>query len=358
MIRCTMDTFDDYVRVTRVFASVKDPYTVRWEDLLERFSRLPDAPPGMSAGAGMVLGTAQLAAPYGSATVVQPPRREDGVELVRSAVDIGAVAIDTARTYTGSEEVIGQALEGGWSERIPVITKLSPLVALDAAASPAEAAAAAEISVLRSLQRLGRKVVPRLLLHRADHRTAWNGAIWARLAEIRDEGLIGELGVSVQNPEELSQAVGDPNVKTVQMPFNVLDWRWEQSGAVEALGTRSDLAVHVRSVYLQGLLLRNADQWPEIQDCEPNEVLDRLAALARELGRASVADLCVAWVRSHAWISGVVVGMERLGQLSDNANLFSRAALSTAEAAHVRSFFGAVPDRLLNPARWPQRSRT
>jgi spore coat polysaccharide biosynthesis protein SpsF (cytidylyltransferase family)/aryl-alcohol dehydrogenase-like predicted oxidoreductase len=354
-VRCTMDTFDDYGRLIRVFKDVSSPLNVGWRDLLTRFTDLPDAPPGIGEGPKLVLGTAQLATPYGSASIVRPPDPADGIRLVRRAISIGAIAVDTARDYAGSEVLIGDALAGGWNNRISVITKLSPLVKLRPGTTASEAAAAAEVSVLRSLHALGGKTNPLLMLHRASHLFDWSGALWERLIQMRDEGLIAGLGVSVQTPEEAQLSLSDPNVQIVQMPFNLLDWRWADAGIPELLAARPDVTVHVRSVFLQGLLLRSPAAWPRLEGCDPKSILGQLRALAQTLGRRSVADLCVAWVRSHGWIKGLVIGMESLDQLEENAFLFSQERLAPDEASKAREAFAKVPSILLNPALWPGR---
>ena len=46
--------------------------------------------------------------------------------MLKTAIGNGVVYIDTARAYGNSEDVIGQALDLGWSGRARVITKLSP----------------------------------------------------------------------------------------------------------------------------------------------------------------------------------------------------------------------------------------
>ena len=352
-LRCTMDTFEDYCLITQVFEGVQAPIQIGWRELLGRLAGLPEVPPALAPGPGLVLGTAQLAAPYGSVLRVTPPGADEGVRLVRRAITCGAIAIDTARAYTGSEKVVGQALEGGWENRVLVVTKLSPLPQLKDDTSPASAAAAAEISVLRSLHTLGRKVKPLLMLHRANHLTDWDGAVWRQLLELRNEGLISGLGVSVQTPDEARAAIAYPDVQVIQLPLNVLDWRWTDAGLPEWITAPTDLQIHVRSVFLQGILLRPPVAWPCIAGIDPSAILGRLAEVANKLERASVADLCVAWVRAQPWVNGVVLGMERLTQLEDNLALFSRPPLTMDEAAHVQKALPRLPESLLNPAHWP-----
>ena len=352
-IRCTVDILDDYLRISRIFSEVRSPTQVSWAELLEHLVTASDAPPPIAPGPRLVLGTAQLAAPYGSAVRVKPPEVGQAVQLVRQAIHQGATAIDTARVYAGSEAVLARALSEGWNSRVQVVTKLSPLGHLPVDAAPDAAADAAEISVYKSLHELER-IKPWLLLHRIAHLEAWNGAVWARLQELYSRGLLAGLGVSVQSPTELASALAIPDVKLIQMPFNLLDWRWRNAGIEEMFASRPDIEVHVRSVFLQGLLLRNSDMWPLIPGLDGVALHRILHWVAENTGRVNVADLCLAYARSMPWIDGVVIGMERESQLAENVALFGKQPLSVEEVDMVHSSLPLVPEAFLNPAQWPE----
>jgi aryl-alcohol dehydrogenase-like predicted oxidoreductase len=182
----------------------------------------------------------------------------------------------------------------------------------------------------------------------------WQGAVWRLLLDERRQGRIDRLGVSVQSPGEALEALDDPDVGHLQLPFNVLDNRWIESGVIEAIGKRADVIVHVRSVLLQGLLAGlTDDRWPAVAGVAPNEILACLRRLVQELRRLSLTDLCVAYVRAQPWIDGVVIGMETPTQLTENLSLFDAKPLALDEARVVETHLPRVPEALLDPARWP-----
>jgi aryl-alcohol dehydrogenase-like predicted oxidoreductase len=76
---------------------------------------------------------------------------------------------------------------------------------------------------------------------------------------------------------------------------------------------------------------------------------------ASKFGRQNVADLCLAYVRGQDWIDGVVIGMETEAQLEANLLLSTRAPLALTDCAVIESCRPRVPERLLDPARWPSR---
>jgi aryl-alcohol dehydrogenase-like predicted oxidoreductase len=303
------------------------------------------------ASAELVLGTAQLGLAYGAANRTGQPSDNEARMLLRAAVSAGVRWIDTAAAYGSSEQRIGAALPG--SLRVRIATKLSPLSELPQDATAGAVRQAVSDSIRRSCTRLKTDRLEVLMLHRAEHLTAMNGAIWNTVKEFRDEGALYDLGVSVYSPEEALQAIADRDVRHIQLPFNVLDWRWRESGVIEALAKRPGVTVHARSAFLQGLLAAGTSaSWPAIEGIDPQDLVHRLASLARELGRDSIADLCLAYVRAQTWIDGVVVGMENLQQLALNLALFKRPALSGAEIMRIDAALPHASERLLNPALW------
>jgi aryl-alcohol dehydrogenase-like predicted oxidoreductase len=287
---------------------------------------------------------------YGITNKTGRPTETNAVALIKDAIDAGITTIDTARAYGLAEARIGQALRG--AHDITVVTKLDPLDGIASDAPVETAVAAAEASLIASRTALERDRLDVVLLHRAAHRTAWGGAIWRHLCDTQAQARIGTLGISVQSPAELLDSLADRRVRHVQLPFNLLDWRWIEAGATDALRSRPDVHVHIRSVFLQGLLANEVEHWPAVDGVQPQAVNQWLDRLAAETGRQSRADLCLAFVRSHDWVDGVVIGMENSNQLGNNLELFSRPPLTEDERERVYAAMPRLPEALLNPALW------
>lgn len=301
--------------------------------------------------AELVLGSVQLGLAYGAANRTGKPSREAALALARRAADGGIGTFDTARCYGDSEERLGEAFAG--RKAIRAITKLSPLPELPPNASVKQVCAAVDASIAQSLLALQRKHLDCLLLHRAAHMTAFGGAIWKRVVEHWRAGTVKALGVSVQTPEEVFSALKHREVHHIQLPFNLFDWRWKEKGAVARLKARTDVTVHARSVFLQGILAaRDASVWPAIEGVDASELVTLIGKLAMEFGRESPADLCLAYVRSQDWIDGVVIGMETEAQLDANLRLSVKQPLPMEDRAWLETMLPRVPEQLLDPARW------
>jgi spore coat polysaccharide biosynthesis protein SpsF len=303
--------------------------------------------------AEFVLGSVQLGLDYGVANRTGKPSRAAALALVRRAADCGIRQFDTARAYGDAEERLGEALSG---RPVYTVTKLSPLSELAEGAPPAEVVAAVEASIARSCEALRQDSLDCLLLHRAAHMTAFDGVIWQRLREFVEAGTIRRLGVSVQSPAEAAAVLASPAVQHIQLPFNLLDGRGREAGIIDRLAARPDVAVHARSIFLQGLLASgDPSLWPVIEGVDPAAVLGEIAGLARDLAREDAADLCLAYARGQDFIAGVVIGMETEQQLDRNLRLSLKRPLNTEECRLVDDCVPRLPDQLLNPALWPNR---
>ena len=359
-LRCTIDDREDYERVCTLFQGVEDPVQCGWGELARKLAAMPTEPRfrvpfKISRGrvhSEFTLGTAQLGMEYGISNRTGKPARSTAVEMVRTAIAHGITSIDTARAYGDAEQALGQALSGAWRSRVEVITKLDPLEALAHDSSVVNVRSAVDESVALSCAALGAQRLSTLLLHRWQHYHEWNGSVWQRLLELRDAGKIANLGVSVYEPEEAVDALLDPMMKHIQIPMNVLDWRWKKAGVDRALIERPDVIVHARSVLLQGLLGARAEAWPVVSSRDSSECLHLLREFSERFGRDGIIDLCIAYVRSLPWVTSVVVGCETPAQLEDNLRFFHSPHLSEGQCAELETSLPVAPKELLNPSKW------
>lgn len=361
-LRCTLDTFEDYARLLLVFDGVGDPVGAPWERLVERLAavtphgREPRCPFRIG-GDGRVhsvlsLGTVQLGLRYGIANQDGLPDDTQAAALLAEAVEAGITALDSARSYGRSEERIGTLLSAGQRGRVVVVTKLDPLAGVPADAAPQAVRDAVDASVFRSAHALRERTLDTILLHRWAHHGAWGGAAWARLLELRQEGVIRRLGASVATPAEAIAALADPLVEHLQCPVNLVDTRWREPGFLAALAQRQDVVVHARSTLLQGLLTLPPARWPTTRGYD-REALGRLLDdSVATFGRADRSDLCLAYVRGLPWLHSLVVGMETVEQLHTNLALAQRPALTADERADLEQRLPVLPLAVTDPSRW------
>jgi len=200
----------------------------------------------------IVLGGAQLGLPYGILNGGETLSREEVARILDTAVGHGIDSIDTAIAYGQSELVIGETAQN----RFNIISKLPPL--------PSEASNVSEwvhTQVDASLARLNCKSLDALLLHRPQDLVEQHGAeLYAAISSLKIKKIIQRFGISIYAPDELDGIIGKFDIDVVQAPLNVFDRRI--LGVLDQL-TALNIEVHVRSVFLQGVLIASPKDRPQ-----------------------------------------------------------------------------------------------
>ena len=209
---------------------------------------------------------------------------------------------------------------------------------LPADASPDVVKAYVEQSVYKSCHALGVKSLDVLLLHRPQHLTSWQGAVWQCLNELKQQNVVNRLGVSVQTPDEALLALGFEAVALIQLPFNILDYRWDAvTEKISQARVQRPLTIHARSALLQGLLTTtNVDLWKQACCSNATEIIRWLRAKADSHADGDVIDLSLKYVYSQDWVDGVVIGVETGKQLSDNLAKMTGETWSDVELSDFR----------------------
>lgn len=354
LYRCTVDCLDDYLSLQSVFDGVSDPEKVPALALVERLNKAPHQPAQTKPASKLVLGTAQLGMTYGIANQTGMPSQQLANRLIKTAIVNGVSWLDTASAYGRSEEVIGRALKSGWQERVRVITKLGLLADCPNEATEAVVKTFVEESLFKSCTRLESQTIDVVMLHRMEHQKAWAGAVWSQLLDRKAAGSIKALGVSVQNPDELAMALEDADIEFIQMPFNVLDWRWDELiPKIQVAKSQRSLTVHVRSGLLQGLLVSSEpDHWRRANVVSPELIRNWLKQMTADTDSQSVAAFCLNYAKSLDWVDGVVVGMETKAQLLENIRIFTSDDFTEKQLGRVSQLRPKVASQTLNPSQW------
>lgn len=302
----------------------------------------------------LVLGAAQLGLNYGINNISGQVSSSVAKQLIESCISSGVNYIDTASVYGNSEEVIGDVLSNIDSPSIQVITKINIDKSVCNQSSESEISNAVDSQIKQSLNKLKAVTLYTVLLHRASNLTDYNGAIWSRLLKLKQDGIIEKLGVSVQTPDELNKTLGYNEVEFIQFPFNILDARWTKSiKLLNKVKLERHLIIHIRSVFLQGLLLSDdKNHWMKANCKNSKIIIEWLNSIKTQLKRESLADICIVYVRSLPWVDGLVLGMEAMEQLSDNLSLFNNNLLSQKEITIIEESRPELTQETLNPANW------
>ena len=290
--------------------------------------------------ARLVLGTAQLGMDYGIANFSGRPAADKADSILAVAHEAGIRRLDTAQAYGDSESVIGAFLAGRPDCAFEVFTKLDPGIDHGDANR-------IRIAVEESVRRIGRPLAG-IMVHDAAQLEHWHGALGAALTGCVESGLVDAVGATVHTPDQFRTAIGIAGIEFIQAPFNALDRRLSETGLLARAGRRR---LFLRSAFLQGLLLLEADRIPPHM-AFARAPIGRWHDLCRE-HHVAAHQAALGVVRAIAPTALIVVGCETVEQLSANI-----AAMKAPPPDG--EFLGALcglplgDDRLIDPARWPK----
>ena len=168
----------------------------------------------------MGYGAMQLAGPH----VMGPPRdRDEAVAVLREAVERGVTHVDTADFYGPFvvNEIVREALHP-YPDDLRIVTKVGCRRGEDGAwnldTSPDELVR----EVHENLERLGLEALDVVNLRVSDDHSESLAEAFGTLAGLREQGLVGHLGVSNVSPEQLTEARAIAPVVCVQNHYNLV----------------------------------------------------------------------------------------------------------------------------------------
>jgi aryl-alcohol dehydrogenase-like predicted oxidoreductase len=287
--------------------------------------------------AALGLGTVQWGLRYGVANVAGKTPIEEVDSIVRHARRLGIRVLDTATQYGDAESVLGRSDLAGFE----VVTK-TPSFRSEAINSQQVAELVGAFQ--DSLDRLGCSHVHGLLLHHADDLLARGGyELVGAMDALKVSGRVRCIGVSVYDGQQLDAVLKLFRPDIVQLPLSVLDQRLLRSGHIDQL-KKAGIEIHVRSVFLQGLLLMPLAEVPPYF-APIRSLLTAWHDAARAHG-GTLAQAALSFVRDISGVDVVLVGVENEAQLAACYSDF------TAMGQFDATGLSCDDPRFVNPAQW------
>ncbi|MGJ0203476.1 aldo/keto reductase [Leucobacter sp. gxy201] len=282
------------------------------------------------------LGCMNLSHAYGT-----PPSEAEGLAVLDAAFEAGAGLLDTATLYGGgrNEELVGRALRGRRDE--VVLASKCGMAIVDGVKKIDGRPETLRQQIDASLRRLDVEHIDLYYLHRWDKQVPIAESVGA-LAEIRDAGKIGAIGLSEVSVQRLREAQAETPIAAVQNEYSLWS-RNPELGMLDAT-RETGVAFVAFSPLARGFLSDGVDDPAEFapKDIRRNmprfqpehwpanaALLPAWRALAVEAG-CTPGQLALAWVLSRGDHVTVIPGTTSIAHLRENeaaADLAIDAAL-------------------------------
>ncbi len=283
---------------------------------------------------------------------------DKSMAALNRAIDLGINFIDTADVYgDGRSERLIAKLRKSRSEEILVATKAGRRL------SPHEAAGYNKKNltafVERSLRNLETDCLDLVQLHCPPTEVYYQPETFVALDDLVAEGKIRHYGVSVEKVEEALKAIEYPNVKTVQIIFNMfrlrpidLFFREAQARSIGILA-RVPLASGLltgkmsaettfaandhRNYNRQGEAFDMGETFSGVDYATGLQAVEEIRSLVPE--DASMAQLALRWILMFDAVSCAIPGAKNIQQVEDNVAAADLPPLSTGEMAAAQKVY-------------------
>lgn len=291
----------------------------------------------MSRCSRIGLGTVQWGMEYGVANNQCPTPIDEVGRILISAQNFGVQIIDSAALYGEAEDVLGNHC----LNEFKVVTKTPRFAHTPITAEDAQVL---NRTFLRSLERLCIPSAYGLLVHHADDLFNTGGEwLIEALLSLRAEGKVSRVGVSVYDGVQIESVLKRFTPDLVQLPLSVFDQRLINDGSLKLLSSLG-VEIHVRSAFLQGLLLMNPNLIPSYFQPWKQQLTDwhKICAAHRVLPQHAA----LAFVCDRPEINCCLIGVMNSNQLNQ-----SLEGLNTVETFDT-SQFACYDLALVNPVNW------
>lgn len=251
----------------------------------------------------LVLGTASLGMLYGVNTQDAPTDEEVNL-ILDYALYLGINEIDTALDYGKAHERIA-TFEKNQNKHFKIISKCKF----------ENTGTTIDEKFNQCLNSLGKRDIYGFLFHKMEDFK--NIDCRRYIFNAKESGRVKKIGVSIYTENEIELVIknSDKMIDIIQIPFSIFNQSKEKNELLE-YARDSGIMIYARSIYLQGLLLKNTQShWGG---------LEKLRGPIRELHAIcanyslKVEKICLAYALSQTLIDKVIMGVNSLGEFKNN----------------------------------------
>ncbi|NQX96877.1 MAG: aldo/keto reductase [Flavobacteriales bacterium] len=286
----------------------------------------------------IILGTVQFGLDYGINNSNGKPSQDIVNELLDTAFQKQVRVLDTAEAYGNSQEVIGKYHKQS-SYQFKIITKFS--------STRTDLPINVKERVKANIKTLGVDSLYCYMFHNYADFKSYYSEFAKDIIEIKKEGLIKKLGVSIYTNEELEDLLNYDSIDVIQLPFNLLD-NSKQRASVLRKAKAKGIEIHTRSVFLQGLFFKALETIPEKIKPISNS-LKEIKEIAKS-NNIELSRLALNYAYQQDFIDSVLIGVDTVKQLSENIALIENP-ISTEVMEKVNEI-DVEEKLLLNPSNW------
>ena len=155
--------------------------------------------------------------------------------------------------------------------------------------------------------------------------------------------IVKKVGLSIYDPKELDLFFKEYNYQIIQIPVNIFDRRLISSGWGKKL-SKKDVEIFARSIFLKGLLLRDADKIPK-EFSRWNKKFINFEKWVKKK-KINKAEACIRFVKSFKEVKKIIFGVNNIEQLKENIIFSNKNKILFPTNLNINS------GKILDPRKW------
>ena len=164
--------------------------------------------------------------------------------------------------------------------------------------------------------------------------------------KIKKKGLAKHIGFSCYSIKDLKYVLSKFKFDIVQFPFNVFDQRLLKNNIIRYLKSKK-IEVHIRSIFLQGLLLMNRNLRPK----KFNKWRNQLEKWDNFLAKNNLTSIeaCLFFVLKYNFYKKIIVGVDNQKQINEILDIYKNY-----KKTYKFKFNKLIinDQKLINPSKW------
>ena len=280
------------------------------------------------------MGTVQFGQDYGINNKSGKPTNKELEKILLEAYDNNIFFLDTAEAYGDAQKRIGAFHLRHPSKKFNIISKFYEPTFLGNF----------RIHIFNHLRELNTDILYAYLFHNLNDLKKYSKST-DQLIKLKEEGLIGKLGVSLYTIDEIEQVLNKFDfIDLIQIPFNVFD-NVNQKGDILLKMKKRGIEVHTRSAFLQGLFF-NKKLSNKFISLQP--YVDLLHKLSDRYS-LTISEIALNYCLNQNNIDKVLIGVDNESQLLENIDSINQLQPEIIDEINK---IDIDKIELLNPAKW------
>ena len=281
----------------------------------------------------IIIGTAQFGARY-SISSINAVNYIEADKILKKAYKNNINHLDTAINYFKAYNVLKKINVSNWN----IITKFPELKLIKNSQNQYRDYAD---NVLKDFKI---KKIKCVHFHNINQLFSSNGdQLFRMLKDLKDKKVISQIGASVYFPEEVDKLLKNYDFDVIQCPVNIFDRDFIIKKTLKKIKKRN-IKVHVRSIFLQGLLLMEKEKLPKYFEKWYN-IFDIWYQYLAE-NKISAIDACISFIKNQKDIDKIIIGMDSVNHLNQILKAFKSKRVINNFNLRVNNKY------LLKPSLW------